>query len=169
MAVSMITKTRGKGRPKKPLEIREMLSDHPHHHRKGPKDLPMGETLDMDALPVKPPITMTKYERECWKSIVGTQQALKNRAWIFRSDCAYLIATCGLYGRWREVRDQLNQHHKEGLGYLDENGKANPLINVEAGLAAKYLASLSALGMVPTRRQIVDNSDLNETDDELLR
>ena len=145
------------GRPKRPIEQRKARSDRPHRGRKGPPDIPLAESIRPDPVPAKPPIELSKYELDGWNEIAGPQVKLaeSQRAWIYRNDCAHLIATVILYGRLMDVRDELNSFRDKNGGYVDEFDKPHPLLKIEADLVVKFQAALRDLGMVPTRRQVV--------------
>lgn len=158
----------GKGRPKAPIEQRKVLSDRPHRGRITPPDIPTGEFLNPGKLPEKPPIKLHKYEMECWNRIVESQRAVEAGAWIFRSDCEFLIATCIIYGRLRQVREEIDQLKSEKIPFLDpETGRANPLIAIEKSLAVAYQQGLKELAMVPSRRQVTPDNDDEIEDDGL--
>lgn len=156
----------GKGRPKAPIEKRKKLSDNPHRDRKGPPDIPTGTALNPGAIPDDPPIPLRAFERECWDRIVKSQRAVEAGAWIFRSDCEFVLALCVQYGRLREVRNELNELADAKEPFVDpESGKANPLLAIEKSLSVAYQSGLKELAMVPSRRQVVATDDAPTDDD----
>lgn len=155
----------GRGRPKEPIEKRRAKSDTPHKNRITPPDIPTGTSINPGAIPKTPPIRLGKYEKECWKRIADSQRAMEAGAWIFRSDSEFLIATCILYGRLRQVREEINELKDSGCAFVDpDTGRANPLLSIEKSLATAYQQALKELAMVPTRRQVVEEP--TESDEE---
>lgn len=162
----------GMGRPKQPREKRRVLSDKPDKNRISPPDSPMGETLGMIEVPEKPPINLGRYERECWRMITESQRGVHNSKWIYRSDCPMLLAACGFYARWRQLRAQIDGQYKEWGGHINpKTGDANPLLRAESTALSRYQAVLTALGMSPTRRQVTLSEKAQgrgSVDDEML-
>lgn len=157
------------GRPKAPVEKRRARSKNPHKNRQGPPDVPMTQVFDMTAIPAEPPVHLCERGLECWRMITEQQRGPMGARWIYRSDSAYLVATCQMFARWAEVRDRLDAHRADGEDIYDaESNRVNALYALEASLLAQYQRSLVALGLVPTRRQVTLESEPTAKPDGLL-